>query len=141
MYQAVREYRQQFPDKAVLYSADGYEAFGWAVLLAGGSLASVPRVAEPGFATSVAGMRPVELPGKPASQWALSDGKTGLLVYRDGPAPVQLDLATMSGTFTVRHLNPKTGQLVGKTDSVKGGKLVKLTTPATGAEVLWLTKK
>ncbi|WP_426061800.1 DUF6298 domain-containing protein [Hymenobacter sp. B1770] len=141
VYRAVREYRQQFPDKAVLYSADGYDGFGWAVLLAGGSLAHVPRVAEAGFATSVAGMKPVVLPGQPAGQWALSDGKTGLLVYRDGTTPAHLDLSGLSGTFAVRRLNPKTGQLTGKTESVKGGKIVTLTAPGTGAEVLWLSKK
>jgi hypothetical protein len=40
---AVREYRDKFPDKAVIYSADGADKFGDAVLTAGGSLAEVRR--------------------------------------------------------------------------------------------------
>nr|WP_262904645.1 DUF6298 domain-containing protein [Hymenobacter lucidus] len=141
VYRAVREYRQQFPGKAVLYSADGSDAFGWAVLLAGGSLASVPRVADARFAAAVAGMIPLDLPGKPASQWALSDGKAGLLVYREGPAPLQLDLSALKGTFAVRRINPKTGQVTDAKETVKAGQLVTLPAGAVGAEVIWLLKK
>jgi hypothetical protein len=140
VYRAVREYRQQFPDKAVLYSADSYDAFGWAVLLAGGSMASLPRVADANFTAAVAGMKPVELPGKPADQWAMSDSKTGFLMYRDGKSPVQVDLSGLSGTFAVHRINPKTGAITAAKETVKGGKLVKLS-GATDAEVIWLAKK
>jgi hypothetical protein len=141
VYRAVREYRQQFPDKAVLYSADGYDAFGWATLLAGGSLASVPRVADARFAAAVGNMTPLELPGKPANQWAMSDGKTGLLVYHEGAAPTQVDLGQLSGTFQVRRINPKTGALTDAKETVKGGRLVTLAKQGEGAEVVWLVKK
>ena len=40
---AVREYRQKFPEKVVIYSADGADKFGASVLKAGGSLAEVRR--------------------------------------------------------------------------------------------------
>jgi hypothetical protein len=141
VYRAVREYRQQFPDKAVLYSADGYDAFGWATLLAGGSLASVPRVADARFATAVANMTPLELPGKPANQWAMSDGKTGLLVYHEGAAVVELDLTNLKGTFAVCHLNANTGAIIDSGKTVKGGKPVTLSAVSTEGEVLWLLKK
>lgn len=39
---AVKEYRQKFPDKAVIYSADGADRAGQAITNAGGSLANVP---------------------------------------------------------------------------------------------------
>jgi len=141
VYRAVREYRQQFPTKAVLYSADGYDAFGWATLLAGGSLASVPRVADAQFAAAVSNMTPLELPGKPANQWAMSDGKTGLLLYREGAAATQVDLGALSGTFQVRHIDPKTGALTATKETVKGGKTTTLTKQGEGAEVVWLVKK
>ncbi|GAA4496713.1 DUF6298 domain-containing protein [Hymenobacter ginsengisoli] len=139
VYRAVREYRQQFPEKAVLYSADGADAFGWAVLLAGGSLASVPRVADALFAAAVAGMLPTELPGKPAGQWALSNGKTSLLVYRESAAP--LDLSGLSGTFTVQRINPKTGALAATKETVKGGQTATLAKQGDETEVLWLERK
>jgi hypothetical protein len=141
VYRAVREYRQQFPTKAVLYSADGYDAFGWATLLAGGSLASVPHVEDARFAAAVSSMTPVELSGKPAGQWAIGDGKTGVVVYNEGKAPVQVDLSALKGTFTVRHINPKTGQITASKETVKGGQAVTLNSAATGADVVWLVKK
>ncbi|GAB3577612.1 DUF6298 domain-containing protein [Hymenobacter daeguensis] len=141
VYRAVREYRQQFPDKAVLYSADGADAFGWATLLAGGSMASVPRVADARFAAAVADMSPVELPGKPADQWAIGDNKTGLLLYRDGSSPLKVDLSALKGTFIVRRINPKTGAVAASKETVKGGQVVTLASAGSGAEVIWLAKK
>jgi hypothetical protein len=141
VYRAVREYRQQFPDKAVLYSADSYDAFGWAVLLAGGSLASVPQVSDARFASAVAAMAPVQLPGQPAGQWAIGDGKSGLVLYREGATPVQVDLSALKGTFIVHHINPKTGQTTTSKGTVKGGQLVTLPGMPVGADVVWLAKK
>ncbi|MEO6434804.1 MAG: DUF6298 domain-containing protein [Tepidisphaeraceae bacterium] len=40
---AVREYREKYPDKAVIYSADGFDRFGAAAAKAGGSLAQVKK--------------------------------------------------------------------------------------------------
>lgn len=45
VYRAVSEYRTKYPEKAVLYYAEGYQQYGQAVLDAGGSLAS-GRLAE-----------------------------------------------------------------------------------------------
>jgi hypothetical protein len=40
---AVREYREKFPEKAVIYSADGFDRFGAAAAKGGGSLAQVKK--------------------------------------------------------------------------------------------------
>jgi hypothetical protein len=40
---AVREYREKFPGKAVIYSANGAEANGAAIAAAGGSLAATTK--------------------------------------------------------------------------------------------------
>ena len=42
VYRAVSEYRSQYPDKAVVYSAQKYPEMAWASLMAGGSSASIP---------------------------------------------------------------------------------------------------
>lgn len=44
VYRAVSEYRKKYPGKAVIYSGDGYDQFGWAVFIAGGSMANIPNV-------------------------------------------------------------------------------------------------
>ena len=42
VYRAVKEYRDRYPGKAVVYSGDSYPEFGIAAFLAGGSLAVLP---------------------------------------------------------------------------------------------------
>ena len=41
-YRAVREMRDRHPDKAVTFFAQQYPDYGWAILLAGGSLPNIP---------------------------------------------------------------------------------------------------
>ncbi len=82
---AVREYRQKFPDKAVIYTADGDDRFGMAALVAGGSLAQVPRKLDPEILAAATRMKPVDLRaagGAPAGTAAIGDASTGTyLVY------------------------------------------------------------
>ena len=106
VYRAVREYREQFPAKAVIYSADGSDAFGWAVFMGGGSLANIPPVAEPGFLEAASQMAPVDLPGKPAGQWALG-GKKGYIVYA-GAGHEKIDTRAVGGKFR-EHRIPVAG--------------------------------
>ncbi|HEX9151899.1 MAG TPA: DUF6298 domain-containing protein, partial [Flavobacterium sp.] len=47
VYRAVREYREKYPDKVVLYSTDGSSRFGWAALMAGASLPAIPKIQLP----------------------------------------------------------------------------------------------
>jgi hypothetical protein len=42
VYRAVSEYRSQYPDKAVIYSAQKAPEMAWASLMAGGSCAAIP---------------------------------------------------------------------------------------------------
>lgn len=42
VYRAVWEMKSRFPQKKIMYSADGFDRFGWAVFMAGGSFASLP---------------------------------------------------------------------------------------------------
>lgn len=79
VYHAVREYRDRYPSKAILYSADGCDEYGWAVFMAGGSLANIPTT-EPGLLAAAAKMLPTDLPGNPEGVRALG-GKNGYIVY------------------------------------------------------------
>jgi hypothetical protein len=82
---AVREYRQKFPDKAVIYMADGDDRFGLAALVGGASLAQMPRKIEPDLLAAAARMKPVDLPGAPSGTSAIGDESTGTyLVYLPG---------------------------------------------------------
>ena len=59
VYRAVSEYRTQFPDKAVIYSAQKYAELGWASLMAGGSCANIP-VTDSRFLKCLTSMKPKE---------------------------------------------------------------------------------
>lgn len=56
VYRAVSEYRSQYPDKAVVYSAQKAPEMCWASLMAGGSCAAVP-VKDEAFLTALATMQ------------------------------------------------------------------------------------
>jgi hypothetical protein len=140
VYRAVREYRQKYPDKAVLFSADGFDAFGWAAFMAGGSLPNLPATINMEFLKDAATMQPIDLPGNPAGQWALGKEGRGFVVYNNSPNPFQLNLEKETGVFKVRWLNPKNGTILSKEEKVKGGKNISLKSPQQEAVVLWITK-
>ena len=124
VYHSVREYRQRYPSKAVLYSAEGCDIFGWAVFIAGGSLANIPFINDPRFLADAATMQPVDLPGNPHGQWALGNKDKGYIIYSDGSGPV--DLSAISKTFRVRRIDPRNGGFEKE--------------PGKGPTVLWLVK-
>jgi hypothetical protein len=80
VYRAVSEYRRAYPSKAVMYSAEGGDNFGWAVFMGGGSLANI-SVTDAAFLTAAARMAPVDLPGSAKGVYALGDGKGDYIVY------------------------------------------------------------
>ncbi|HEU4903985.1 MAG TPA: DUF6298 domain-containing protein, partial [Flavisolibacter sp.] len=134
VYRAVSEYRQKFPSKAVLYSGDSYDQFGWAVLMAGGSLPVLP-VLDKQFLAEVSAMKPVATTTS-NGQWMMS-GHNGWVVYSDGSLPVRLNLP--SGSYAVRYINPKSGALTADDTRVNGGRSVELKGPQPGAIVVWVS--
>ncbi|GAB3325120.1 DUF6298 domain-containing protein [Larkinella ripae] len=140
VYRAVREYRRDYPEKALTYSADGFDSMGWAVFMAGGSIPNLPVVTDPQFLADAAKMQPVELPHTPASQWALGNDKSGYILYNDAANPVSLDLTKATGSFLVSSIHPKTGQVLKAREVVKGGTVVSLKKQWEGAEVIWVKK-
>jgi hypothetical protein len=139
VYRAVHEYRTKYPDKAVLFSADGYDHFGWAVFIAGGSLPVLPAGTNAQFLTAASNMKPAELPGAPKDQWALSSSK-GFIVYNNSNNGVRLDLP-VTASYTAQWINPATGQtLPGEQQIIKGGNATEIKSPKTGAAILWLTR-
>lgn len=109
VYHAVREYREHYPSKAILYSAEGCDEYGWAVFIGGGSLANIPET-EPGFLGAAAKMLPTDLPGKPEGQWALAD-KNGYIIYANAGHP-NIDINSLGKKFHVHRLPQKGGATV-----------------------------
>jgi hypothetical protein len=135
VYRAVREYRDKYPAKAVMYSADGFDQYGWAVFMAGGSLANIPVIAENGFLAAAAGMRAVDLPGS----FALQNDRNEYIIYHNSTDAIRLTPA--AGTFTACWIDTRTGLTLKTQKNLKGGAALALQGPQAGPVVLWLTRK
>jgi hypothetical protein len=130
---AVREYRQRCPDKAITYNAEQNcpsSRDGWAVLVAGGSLANVKLADE--LARLVPTMRPVDgvVSG---NAWCLGSDEGELLIYvADGGDAVSVNLVD---GYRVRRIDADTGQAID--DGHVAGKA---SIPLSGrSPVLWLS--
>jgi hypothetical protein len=139
VYRAVREYREKYPDKPVLCSYPEAERFGWAIFMAGGSLAAIPPVADPGFLSDAVSMHPVDITGGD-DQYALGSTSTGLLIYLGSSQNNEIDLTRFSGSYRMKRIDPVTGNITDETACIRGGEKVRIETGKSVPAVLWLKK-
>ncbi|MEI6192793.1 MAG: DUF6298 domain-containing protein, partial [Verrucomicrobiota bacterium] len=128
--QMAADYRQQFPDKAVI---NDFGVGGWAYVCAGGSLPNLPRTTEAKLLAAIPHMTP----------WAVASGKGRWVLLQAGKqflicggAGAELDLSGESGAFRVNIVNPTTGEVAPVGTVQAGGKV-----PLPEAKVIWLTKE
>ncbi len=138
VYDAVLEYKNKYPEKAVLYNANGAEQNAWAVLLAGGSVSAVPALPK-GFLEAVSEMEPV-LP-KSNSQYILAKAGDGLIMYQEANAALQADLTGFNGNYQLQRINARTGAVLGKPEKIKGGKVIMLASKESVPVIYWFSKK
>ena len=81
VYRAVKEYKEKFPSKAVVYSADSYAEFGIAAFLAGGSLSVLPENVDKELLKAAAAMKPTASTNN--NEYVLSDGKTKIIYNKE----------------------------------------------------------
>jgi hypothetical protein len=140
VYRAVREYRDRYPGKAVVYSAGRYDAFAWAAFMAGGSLAAIPAVSDPRFLTEASGTKPADTKNAAPGVYLLSDPGKAYILYLDGASQATLDLSSVDGRLVVRRLDPRTGKMAPGTENIRGGKTVTLQSDHH-PEVLWISRR
>ena len=126
VYRAVSEYRQRYPDKAVVYSAQKHPEMCWASLMAGGSCAAIP-VTEPSFLYEVATMQPAR-----QGDACLLKGDSGYVVCLEADGSVALDLG--KSRYTLYQVDAKTGA-VRRLRDASGPTDIK------GSGIFWLSKK
>ena len=143
-YRAVREYRDRYPEKAVTFFSQQYPTYGWAILMAGGSLPNIPvKGQETGgkgqekssklqqaFLKDVCQMSPIE------STDCIATGKagTGYLVYPQGDAPT---ISVPTGKYQVYTIDMKSGAIKLQQKSVRlQGSFTPKTT--SSGQLLWL---
>jgi hypothetical protein len=134
VYRAVSEYRERFPSKAVMYSGDNYDHFGWAVFMAGGSLAVLPSLPQQ-FLADASSMKP----GNNANnRWILSNGKD-YIVYTEASEPVKLTLA--GGQYVVDRIDPNSGDLLPGGSEINGGGSQDISVSQKTPIVIWIHSK
>jgi len=139
VYRQVREYREKYPDKAILHHIPATRQQSWAMLMAGVSMLvgqmAYPEKKDPPTYISPELCRTIQptydfirkhlvetlprcKPGdlilnSPSDTWCLTDGRDTYLVYTLGGNRFQLDLSRVSGEFQVQWFNPRTGEVTG----------------------------
>ena len=141
VYRAVSEYRAKYPGKAVTYSEGNNSGFGWAVFMAGGSLAALNNSIPDVISIAASSMLPVGKSKAQQNTWALENKREGLIIYSKSNEKIDVDLKDYKGEYIARFLNPETGGWLDKPEILKGNKCVKFDNPIAGDIVIWINKK
>jgi hypothetical protein len=132
VYRAVNEYRMAH-DKSVIYSADGYPQFGWAVLIAGGSLPVLPKETDTSFLKAVVNTIPVK-------EKKMLAGIKDLILYAEGQHELELDLTGFKSPCNIQSIDPRTGKVVSTVNGIEGG-IKKQFKPTTWPAIIWVSSK
>lgn len=136
VYRSVSEYRQRFPEKAVMYYAASYPQLAWASFMAQGSLASLPIITDSRFLSTASQMSIVEDQSK-NGQYVLGNPSVGYIVYTENKS-IQLDLSGAKDKYSVFEIDAKTGLVTDRKQQVKGGIAINLD---VSKNIIWLLKK
>lgn len=139
VYNSVLEYRKKHPEKPVLYNADGADRFAWAVLLAGGSLSTLPGLTDSKVLAQIADMHVV--PHSDGGVFELENSERGKIIYTEKPTSMQIDMTRFKGSFILKKIDPVSGQYIGKEQVIRGGKIIPVALSGEAPVVLWISKK
>jgi len=131
-YKAVREYRDKYPEKAVTFYSQQYPSYGWAILMAGGSLANV-RIENLQLKKDILAMRPMD--GKGCHLLGNAD-KGYLIEKKNDSASVQIN----PGKYNLYKVDKKSGEVKLTAKSIKVTGSYQLPSGKSDT-VLWLEKK
>ncbi|TKC10919.1 pectate lyase [Pedobacter polaris] len=137
VYHAVSEYKTKFPTKAVIYSGDNYTGYGWAILMAGGSLSNVFGLNNEQL-ISASAMKPF-IPSGSTKQYGLENVGKAYILYNASADALNLDLSKVSGSFSLKIQNAKNGSVL-KEEKVNAGSIIKINKTGSGDEVIILNK-
>ena len=134
--QMAAEYRERFPDKAVISGYDGR----WAYVCAGGSMPSIPASTEPALLAALPGMKPLKSAVAIKNRYMLAEPGKNYLVYSGSTAAIRLDLTKVSGRFVPEWIDDGTGRASPAGNPVTGGAWLEVT-PASPSSVLWVHRQ
>lgn len=114
-YRSVSEYRQRYPDKAVVYYAQNYPDMAWAVLMAGGSASGV-KISDARLREQILHMQIAGAPERQDAKVLQSDDAA--LIY--GLSEETITISNLAaGNYVLTEINGKSGATVGKPQTLK----------------------
>lgn len=128
VYRAVREYKQKFPGKAVIYSANNHEKYAWAVFMAGGSMAAIPQMPDD-FLKDAA-------KSKPIGQFKLQ-GENCFIAYCTEPT-VAASLGQEE--YIMRWFDAQTGKPLRAEVLIPNGQDLTIANNFSKPAILWITR-
>jgi hypothetical protein len=138
VYAQVLDYRERFAGKAVVYSEGQYDKFGWASLMAGGSLAVLPKVDAVGFANAVSLMKPSTMGGMPKDVYVLSDTQGGCVIYNKSSQSITIPAMQGKGKRQAYRIDPQTGKSESVSAKTAVNKTLVISKKGEGDEVIWV---
>jgi len=112
VYRAVREYRELYPDKAVMYSAKNAPELAWASFMAGGSLPDLPTGVATSFLTAATGMHIKDLTATAGKSYVLGDDKGNFIIYLPKASTLKSGAPGFKGRYKVEKINPESGAVI-----------------------------
>lgn len=71
-------------------------------------------------------MKPVDLPAKIEKQYALRNEEGEYIIYNESGKPLKIDFSNNKETYSLHHIDPKTGLDIGKEEMIKGGSIIEI---------------
>jgi hypothetical protein len=141
-YRQVREYKNKYPDKAVVYSVHD-NCDPWIVTMAGASAATINAPQK--ILESIGDMKPLDIVlNNKKEVFCLGDNSSNFLVYSLNKKSPELDFKNIPGDFKVREINTETGMYKEskKTNCINGDSIIKLdvSDKLTTSTLFWLHK-
>lgn len=138
VYKAVNEYREKYPDKAVIYFSDMYPQNAWASFMAEGSLACLPPINDERFLQAASGMESLpELNSE--NQYVLGNPEKGYIIYaEEGNINLSIDLKY---NYDLYWVDVETGEVSKAKQGVKRNKEINLSHSSQQAIVAWLVRR
>lgn len=117
-YNAVKEYRTKYPEKAVTFFSQQYPQYGWAILMAGGSCPNV-AIGSDKLLTDLTKMSYISGEGNSATQ-VIGNPAVGYVVYTHAEGDITLNVE--DGKYTLHAVDTKNGlvKTVKKSEKISG---------------------
>ncbi len=117
-YNAVKEYRTKYPDKAVTFFSQQYPQYGWAILMAGGSCPNV-QINDDKLLADIAKMSYISGEGNSDTQ-IIGNSDIGYLIYTLNGGDITVNVE--KGKYRLHAVNTKSGQVetIKKNENISG---------------------